>query len=68
MEMKGEREMERVKEGEKEKDRETNDGERLGRKHNNFAADEVVVACGDVQHAGPIVLHRLPRHPGCFLS
>jgi len=28
----------------------------------------VVAACGDAQHISPIVLLRLPLHPGCFLS
>lgn len=57
-----------IDEGRERKERiKEKDGERPGRKHNNFAADEVGVARGDAQHAGPIVLSRLPRHPGCFL-
>lgn len=39
------------------------DVERLGRQHNNFAVDEVAVACSDEQYATLIVPHRVAMAP-----
>lgn len=42
------------------------DVERLGRQHNNFAVDEVAVACSDEQYATLIVPHRVATAPRLF--
>lgn len=40
--------------------------ERLGRQHNNFAVNEVAVACSDEQYATHIVSHRVATAPLVF--
>lgn len=52
----------RKRESKSERERER-DVERLGRQHNNFAVDEVAVACSDEQYATLIVPHRVATAP-----